>query len=123
MKLTTISTEKVFPDKTLKSQLQVMYMHSCYDTLLLGDVSSCYHSIEVDKQTQLLRLLLWFEVDVDTGNIDLDKPIIFKKKNLNFGDIPASPITEVGLGKFFAGARLTEEGKKRLTDHRYADDF
>ena len=88
--LTTISTQQVCPSKTLNSQLQVLYRHSCYDTPLLKNILSCYHSIEVNEQTQLLRLLLWFEVDLDTGKIYLDRPIIFKRKNLDFGDVPAS---------------------------------
>ena len=45
------------------------------------------------------------------------------RKNLNFGNMPSSPITDVGLGKFCAGACLTEESKKTLADHRCTDDF
>ena len=62
-------------------------------------------------------------MNANTGEVDLDKSIIFMRKNFYFGNLPASPITEVSLGKFSAGACLTDEAKKLLADSRYADDF
>ena len=106
----TILTEEECPQKTLNNQLQVLYRHSCYDTPLLSNVLSYYCSIKVDEQSQLLRLLLWFEVNVETGVIDVDKLIIFKRENLDFGDVPASPIMEVALAKNCAGVGATEKG-------------
>ena len=66
---------------------------------------------------------MWFEVDEITGKIDLDKPVVYWRDNVNFGDKPASVITEVGWGKFCASACQLAATAELLKDKRYADDI
>ena len=101
----------------------VLYRHAIWDTPIFSDISSCYRSIGVDKKSQLLRILFWFVVDEESGTINLDKPAIYRRDNVDFGHKPASVITEVCLGKFCARACLTTEGAELLRDKRYADDI
>ena len=68
-------------------------------------------------------MVLWFEVDSETGVVNLDKSIIFRHDKLDFGDMPASPILEVTLGKYCAGPCVTKEARQMLRDNRYADDL
>ena len=96
--MATNTTEQECHRKVLNNQLLVLYIHAIWDTPLLSDISACYRSIGVDSKSQLLRLLLWFEVNEDTGKVDLDKPVVYRRDNVDFGDKPASVITEVGLG-------------------------
>ena len=66
---------------------------------------------------------MWFEVDKITGKIDLDKPVVYRRDNVNFEDKPASVITEVGLGKFCASACKLAATAELLKDKIYADDI
>ena len=121
--MATITTEQECPRKALNNQLLVLYRHVIWDTPILSDISSCYRSIGVDRKSQLLRLLLWFEVTEETGIIDLDKPVVYRRDNVDFGDKPASVITEVFFGKFWAGACKLTAAAELLRDKSYADDI
>ena len=61
-------------------------------------------------------MLLWFEVNEETGIIDLDKPVVYRRDNVVFVDKPASVITEVYLCKFCAGACQITEAAELLRD-------
>ena len=97
--------------------------HAIWDTPLLSDISACYRLIGVDRKSQLLSLLLWFEVNEETGEIDLDEPVVYRCDNVDFLDKPASIITEVSLGKFCAGTCKLTAAAELLRDKRYADDI
>ena len=49
--------------------------------------------------------------------------MVHRRDNVDFGDKPASAITEISLGKFFAGACKFAAAAEFLCDKRYADDI
>ena len=51
------------------------------------------------------------------------KPVAYQRDNIDFGDKPASVITEVGLGKFCASACQLAATAEMLRNKRYADDI
>ena len=121
--MATITTEQECPRKALNNQLLILYRHAIWDTPLLSDISACYRSIGIDSKSQLLRLLLWFKVNEDTGKVDLDKPVVYRRDNIDFGDKPGSVIIEVGLGKLCASACKLVAAAELLCDKMYADDI
>ena len=77
----------------------------------------------VDPQSQMLRLLLWFEVDKDKGVIDTRKIFINKRERLDFGDKTVSVVTEIASGQYCVSKCKTPEGRFLLERLRYADNM
>ena len=76
-----------------------------------------------DKDSHLLCLLLWFEVDEDSAIINLDKLGIFKRVRMDIEDKPVSVVNEICLGKYCAEAYETVVSLILLRDSRYVDDI